>query len=156
MIWNAGTNIYYCSFSVIFCCFSWLAYCLKSVLYDMEYISLICERNLTFPGSSVGSVTALDWDFDLCWWLCFVYFRAISTTPTGPLLVKFCGMSKASEISYIFNNELMMSCKWVAVLFTAICDISIESDNLVLIIANAMGRCQTGCLFAVEYRKEAF
>ena len=49
--------------------------------------------------------------------------------PTGPLLVKFGGMSKVSEISFIFNNddELQVgSC--------AICDISIESDNLVLII----------------------
>ena len=28
-----------------------------------------------------------------------------STMPTGPLLVKFGGMSKVSEISFIFNND---------------------------------------------------
>ena len=32
-------------------------------------------------------------------------FRVISTMPTGPLLVKFGGMSKVSEISFIFNND---------------------------------------------------
>ena len=36
----------------------------------------------------------------------FLYiFRAISTMPTGPLLVKFGGMSKVSEISFIFLNN---------------------------------------------------
>ena len=32
-------------------------------------------------------------------------FRAISTMPTGPFLVKFGGISKVSEISFIFNND---------------------------------------------------
>ena len=36
----------------------------------------------------------------------FLYiFRVISTIPTGSLLVKFGGMSKVSEISFIFNND---------------------------------------------------
>ena len=51
--------------------------------------------------------TALDWDkkftcvndFFVC------TFRAISTMPTGPLLVKFGGMSKVSEISFNLNDD---------------------------------------------------
>ena len=68
----------------------------------------------------------------LCWWLFCIFLEPSPPCQLDHYLLSLVVCQKWVKLHLFLI--MMMSCKWVAVLFTLICDISIESDNLVLII----------------------